>query len=365
MPVPSQNLRTATHSDTQRDAISFALAPAQNASLSLLLLNQAEELSGLDEWVEDAYRGLSEEQRHTHRLVTEGFYTLTTPQRDYASYPAFIDDLASRNPEAMRTQMLERVVKACGIADFDEPAVLESADSYIAFLNTCYPEGEMHEEIEREAYEYLRQPEQMQALVVDHLRSMWEQVLADEWQRAQPMLEEAVKAFQPMDFSGKDFGEAIHQVTGRDMGADYVQKVGKDADRLIFVPSPHVGPYVGAIHGERVTWVIFGARLPEGARMDASALSRAQILVRLSALADDTRLQILRLVAERGELRSQDVMDALDLSQSASSRHLKQLSATGYLVERRCQGAKCYAFNPERVENTLEALGSFLLEKAV
>jgi DNA-binding MarR family transcriptional regulator len=54
-------------------------------------------------------------------------------------------------------------------------------------------------------------------------------------------------------------------------------------------------------------------------------------------------------------------MERLDLSQSATSRHLKQLSATGYLSERRCNGAKCYALNPERLENTLKAISNFLL----
>jgi DNA-binding MarR family transcriptional regulator len=56
-------------------------------------------------------------------------------------------------------------------------------------------------------------------------------------------------------------------------------------------------------------------------------------------------------------------MDQLELSQSAVSRHLKQLSATGYLNERRCEGAKCYKLNPERIEDTLSAIAAFLLSK--
>lgn len=359
MPVPTQNLRTATH----REALSFELAPAHNASLSLLLINEAEELSGLDEWIGQAYRTLSEEQRKVNRLVMVGFYSLATPQRDYASFPDFIDDLASRQPEAMRSQLLERIARGSEREDFDEAQVLESADSYIAFLQSCYPKDDMQEEVERQAYEALRQPAEMQSLIVDHLRMMWAQVLAPEWQQTRPMLEEAVKANQQTDYSQLDRAEALRQITGRDLDRDYLEKHIMQAEHLVFVPSPHVGPYVSTIMGEDTTWILFGARLPEGARVDASALSRAQILVRLGALADDTRLQILRMIAERGEMRSQEVMDALDLSQSACSRHLKQLSATGYLIERRCSGAKCYVFNPQRVENTLEALGSFLLER--
>jgi DNA-binding transcriptional ArsR family regulator len=55
-------------------------------------------------------------------------------------------------------------------------------------------------------------------------------------------------------------------------------------------------------------------------------------------------------------------MEQLNLSQSAASRHLKQLSATGYLSERRCAGAKCYRLNPERIEATLRATAAFFVE---
>jgi DNA-binding transcriptional ArsR family regulator len=128
------------------------------------------------------------------------------------------------------------------------------------------------------------------------------------------------------------------------------------------VPSGHVGPYLGKFMVGDAFAIVFGARLPEGIQYDAPDLSRAEILVRLSALADDTRLRILKFLAEDGEQRSQDIMRHLDLSQSAASRHLKQLSATGHLTERRCEGAKCYSLNSERIEDTLNATKVFLAD---
>ena len=133
-------------------------------------------------------------------------------------------------------------------------------------------------------------------------------------------------------------------------------------DKVIFVPSAHVGPYVGKLWaGGHTLWMFFGARLPEGAPFEAPDLSRAEIVVRLSALADDHRLRILKLISEKGELSSQDIIASLGLSQSAASRHLKQLSASGYLSERRCNIAKCYQLNPEQIEKTLQAVSNFLL----
>ena len=85
------------------------------------------------------------------------------------------------------------------------------------------------------------------------------------------------------------------------------------------------------------------------------------LVVRLGALSDNTRLRVLKYIADRVEARAQDIVQALDISQSAASRHLTQLTATGHLSERRCDGAKCYALNPERIEETLPALEAFLL----
>ncbi|HQF72238.1 MAG TPA: metalloregulator ArsR/SmtB family transcription factor, partial [Promineifilum sp.] len=133
-----------------------------------------------------------------------------------------------------------------------------------------------------------------------------------------------------------------------------------DAERLVFVPSAHIGPYTAKIRGEDRTWILFGARQPQDAGEMAPELTRAELLVRLNALADDSRLNILRLIVDTGEARSADIIQLLDMSQSAASRHLQQLTAAGFLHERRCNGAKCYHLNSDRVDDTLSALASFL-----
>jgi DNA-binding transcriptional ArsR family regulator len=60
-------------------------------------------------------------------------------------------------------------------------------------------------------------------------------------------------------------------------------------------------------------------------------------------------------------LYAQEVIELLDLSQSAASRHLRQLTATGYLLEGRGEGGKRYSLNRARVEDTLQAVRQFLL----
>jgi ArsR family transcriptional regulator len=158
--------------------------------------------------------------------------------------------------------------------------------------------------------------------------------------------------------------EAAQLVLGEDLikeKEEHFKLMFEQVERLVFVPSAHLGPYFGKFRAGNTVWMLFGARIPKGVQVYAPDLSRAEILIRINALADDTRLRILKLVSEEGELRSQDIMNRVELSQSAVSRHLKQLSATGYLSERRCEGAKCYTLNPNRVKDTLSAISLFLL----
>ncbi len=59
----------------------------------------------------------------------------------------------------------------------------------------------------------------------------------------------------------------------------------------------------GHVHPEfgKTWWLLFGARIPEGVQLYAPDLSRAVILIRISALTDDSSLRILKLISEEGE----------------------------------------------------------------
>ncbi len=87
------------------------------------------------------------------------------------------------------------------------------------------------------------------------------------------------------------------------------------------------------------------------------AIRRAELLVRLAALADDTRLRMLELLAQHGEVAGQEIMAHLQLSQSGASRHLNNLKGAGLVLERRGDGAaKRYSLTPGGVQATFQAL---------
>ena len=366
MPLTVQDIFDLPYYST---AIGFSLEPARSVLESLLLIAKVPEFPGAAEWVTTTAQSMSRVERKTNDLVMFGLHYAVMPVESWNSFPAYVDHLASLPPEELCERMLDVYDRlppeyAGSEPILDRKTALASAENYLTYLRQRFCAENVNEQLERQAYEYVMDPPELQRVVVDHLREMWRKYLSAEWGRVRPMLQEAVRAFHQLDWKDKSFLEAARQVTGQNLSDEKWGPVFAKARRVTFVPHPHVGPYLMKFctgDAEQDLILFFGARLPKGATFDAPDLNRAEIIVRLSALTDDNRLRILRYIAENGEQRSQELIDALEMSQSAASRHLTQLSATGYLNERRCEGAKCYALNPERITDTLQAIANYLL----
>lgn len=351
--------------------VRVVLEPARVAIQSLLMLTKGHNLASPADWVVNTLQAMTQEEQKTNNVVLNGLYYVVVPRETWISFPAYINHLSQMAPEALRDKMLSvyeglQCDIRAGEGVIDRKTALASPENYLAFLMQRFKPEHIDEQIERQAYEYLQNPPALQRLVVDHLGSMWDKYLAAEWERVRPMLQQIVQAYRKLDLKGKSYLEAAELITGQDLDAERWEPTFAGASRVLFVPHPHVGPYLPKQPcGEGEVVVFFSAQLPDWIARDTPDLTRTEIFILTSALADDTRLRILRHIAQNGEQRSQEIMAALDLSQSAASRHLTQLSTAGFLTERRCEGAKCYALNPERITNTLQAIANFLLVKGV
>ncbi|MFC1878606.1 ArsR/SmtB family transcription factor [Chloroflexota bacterium] len=367
MPGPIEDFTTFTSTP----AVTIEIEPIHNIFYSMLLLAKAEKAS-IGGWVRQTFEQMTQGERYTHRLVMFGLHYAVTPTLAWSSFPAYLKHLSTIDPNELVDKLLDAYAcfplheDFCAVPNetpqpYDKQAILASPDTYLEFLCTHFNSDHIDNPLEKRAYEYVVNPPAMQELIVAHLRHIWEQYLAKEWQRVRPMLEDAAWAFRQLDLNGKSNLEIAKLMTDQSLEDTCWEKALTQAEQITFIPNAHIGPYIGRMNVGKRIMVCFGARLPKGMNLYAPDLSRTEILVRLSALADDSRLRILKYISENGEQRSQDIMHALDFSQSAASRHLKQLSATGFLTERRCEGAKCYHLNTERVEETVQATNSFLL----
>jgi hypothetical protein len=361
MPIPSQELIERPENKT----IEVGLEPAANAFGSLHLMIELDWLSGLNEWVVQTVAKMTDAQRHHNRLALVGFFYAVVPERSWPSFPAYVDYLSTLEGETLRDRLMRRYAGLPLMPNADphgDPSdygwALGSADDYLAFLSTHFGSESIEEDLEREAFSLLGRPTEMKQMLVDHFREMWQQFLEPEWNRVEPMLRTSAQAFQSLDLEAMTPEQALRHVTLHTPGRTLEWM--KRAKRVVFVPSAHTGPYTSHLMAEDTVWILFGARMPAGMEGESPELTRAELLYRLTALAEDTRLRILSAIRDQGELSSQAIIDQLDLSQSTASRHLRQLSVTGFLSERRSEGGKSYRLNPERIEATIQALRGFL-----
>ncbi len=368
MPISKDDL---VGQNGKQPEMKISLEPVFNCINSLCLLSKDDNKPGLRDWIIETRNAMSLEERMRNALVLIGLYHTFIPDASWQSFAGFLDQLAARDPEALRDRMLN-IYYRCTDDTYDmkrrdvmpaseKARVLASEESYLAFLTEHFGDA-IDYDIEAQAYRYAVDPPAMRDLIVGHLRSMWNKYLEPEWARVRTMLAESVSAFRSVDLSGMSRMEALPYVTGRDLNScTSWETLIRDAERIVFVPSVHIGPYLAKIISGSTLVVLFGARLPDGVHRDtAQDLTRTEIVTRLSAMADEGRLRILRMAADAGEVRATDVMVALDVSQSAASRHLTQLTANGYLTERRCEGGKCYSFNAARVSGALGAVSQYL-----
>ncbi len=349
-----------------------SLEPALNSFGSMLLVAAEEEEPGIHDWVMKTRARMSAEERARHKLVMIGFHYAVLPQKAGATFEDYLLALDATPPSQIRERLLNAYATICmteiAKAEAGKPVdwdkVLSSSKNYVSFLVQRFGEEHTDREMETQAYQYVIDPLAMKQLITGHLRWFWENHLQAEWLRTRPMLEASARAFNQVDRAGKSRTEIVQFVTGKEVHESKWGNELLNAKELVFIPNAHFGPYMRATNIADTLYIHFGAHLPEGSDVRVPELDRAEIVARLSALADDTRLNILQMIMERGEMRSQEIMEATNLSQPSVSRYLTQLTATGYLQERRQNGAKVYVLNRDRIEKTLKAVHAFLLQSA-
>ncbi len=108
---------------------------------------------------------------------------------------------------------------------------------------------------------------------------------------------------------------------------------------------------------------VTAATANEQTRMAARVepIQRSEVLGPLRALTDDTRLQILELLALNERMLAQEIIAQLAVGQSTVSRHLQQLVAAGLVTEQRAGDTnKVYQLRVERVDDLFARLRQLL-----
>lgn len=82
---------------------------------------------------------------------------------------------------------------------------------------------------------------------------------------------------------------------------------------------------------------------------------RARVLLKLKALSDETRLDIINLLSME-PLCACDILESFSITQPTLSYHMKLLTSSGLVSAERSGKWTYYSLNKEEVDNLLEDL---------
>lgn len=197
---------------------------------------------------------------------------------------------------------------------------------------------------------------------VDLFVGLWEHGYGEDFAANQGLLREAARAAAPI--ANRPFADAFVALTGGLPPAAIDERLG-EVRRVAFCPSAHLGSFPSYILYPPDLVVDYGApeflaRVGQGQEVGvdvlptaAGVLSDAALLELARAMADPTRLRILRHLAG-GERYAQEIVGFLGIAQSAVSRHLSQLERAGLIDVSPRRGLKFYSVNAA----TLDALAA-------
>jgi DNA-binding MarR family transcriptional regulator len=329
---------------------------------SLALLNRASNARGLSRWVARTITALTPAIKQCNQLVCDGLLLALVPDEDWFDFVEYLEALSVTAPATLRDRLIRRVINGAALrsdATYTAAEILGDWRVYVEALKAAQPGQPLEISLAHQTHALLNDPAALHDIAFSHLRDMWEQRLAGEWGRVTPMLQQAVGRIRGQVAAGMPVLDSLRNVIGR--GNATWQSVRLGMTRTVLVPSPHNGMATTFLRGDTTLWVCVGSDLfsPDLAR--STPVGRAELLHRLQALADDSRLQILTLLHQHEELSAQDIIARTGITQSSASRDLNSLRNAGFVRERRVGGAnKFYRLVANHVANTFEALDQVL-----
>ena len=221
MPAPEQEILLTASQMT----LNIRLEPAQNVFHSLLLLAKPDKASGYSDWITETLRSMSANERLRHQVVMIGLFFAVKPTQSWSSFPEYIDHLDQLSPLALRDKLLYAYTDLPCLPDHRDNVLqeskvivedaLETVDAFLDFLEERFPPEHIDRSLESKAYAYIIDPPALKSLVINHFRSMWEKYMEAEWMRVKPMLQDAVAAFEQVDYTTMDRQQATEFITGQ------------------------------------------------------------------------------------------------------------------------------------------------------
>lgn len=336
------------------------------ATMSLLCL--VHDFEGLHEWLLETAASLPPRLRHDMNLCLRiGFYPFTVVEAIAdaigAARPGFAHDrltglemgLGRLTPADCATLIGSVLSHAAARHEIALPGTIAEVIADQERLEDLLRQLEVPLDI-HEACNLIQEPVEWRDLLISTLKRFWERIYAAEYALQQPQRERNVAYHRSQGYIAH-FPDYFATVTGRLLPDSVYERMGQ-ISRVRFIPSLYIGPYLAFLFSGDSLTVFYNSRATP-ADGDAQTERIQGLYQPLAALADKTRLQIMSLLRGR-ELYAQEIVNLLDIHQSAVSRHLKLMETSGMLTVRREKGAKYYSINQLRLEEICVRLRELL-----
>ncbi|GLZ76966.1 hypothetical protein Afil01_17730 [Actinorhabdospora filicis] len=343
------------------DRLAFAYSPALEAVLSLHVLIEPKHHPLQHEWVR-RMRGLSPTLKR--EIAAFGFvYRSHFPAFFYPTptgpFPGFADELTrlrAFTPEVLAFEFTETFAATRDPARLNDPAARDRLLTRAA-------------ELAPKSLDLVRlvldEPHTVLDRFLDLLTGYWDEAFGEEWARLEKLLAASVaEAGTTLAAHGlypflRGLRPEIRadEAAGRfwlDRRHEHDVTIGPD-ERFTLVPSFHAWPHV-RVNCDRPwppTLVFPMARRPR------PPVPPEDLLRVLRALADETRLRALRLIAERPR-STQELAPLVGLSEAALSRHLRLMAEAGVLTTERSGYYVLYRLAPEPIDVVVDGLRGYL-----
>jgi len=343
--------------------VEFQLSLAADIFEALSLVVESPFIEGIDQWVYETHAALSPALKSDMEVVLvlvakSGLHSLWISQlapdapahRDFAALITWLNTFTADDYRVLTEQTLAHLAECCE-EEPNQPSSLETVDILRAALGEKFTEDQL-----QRALDLMQNPAELKAQFISVVTRFWEQFYRQEYQRCLPLATRSVEYHRQQTYNA-DFSTVFTAVTGRRVPKEYSGY--EDVGRLIFTPSCHIGPYVMLNTCEackNILTINYNCRPTGALEREAQQEPVVQdMFPPLKALADETRLQILALLNGR-ELYAQEIVNTLDISQSAISRHLQLMVTGGLLNIRKEESMKYFSIN----EETLDTLATHL-----
>lgn len=191
---------------------------------------------------------------------------------------------------------------------------------------------------------------------------VWHQFYEARWQEDAQQGQISLRYHLRQDYPN-DVATVFKEVAGRAL-PDTLQNKLVGMRHITFLPCCHIGAYVIISSWRDKLWIGFNANLVTDEAMSMGYASVATLYPVLKSLADETRLKIVTYLQTQGERNVGDIADDMNLTISTTSRHLKLLAKTGILHMRRDGTMRYYTVNSQGlidVGQDLQQLGESVL----